>query len=378
MTTTHVARSTWPNLLTAKAPPSCSSSGRSTRKKDTQARLETFLDGLHPTAIRLAAVHRYLFPEANQDTFNRFVRSHLVSAKTSEKLTDERLQRLYKDYGPGTYDLPDQGYIAKVHPLDLWLLGYLLNHADASLAEVVKASQFERQEVYSWLFKSRHQRARDSRIRTMLEIEAFLDIHQRWQAVGYPFDHLVPSLATAIGSSGDRPAALAELMGIILNDGVRGKVLRIDSLHFADDTPYETRVVNNPEPGKRVMPSEVATALRGALSQVVDAGTAKRVSGSFKLADGTPLAMGGKTGTGDNRIEAIGAGGRVISSKAINRTATFVFYIGDRHFGTLTAFVPGSSAQNFKFTSALPVQVLKGMAPILLPYLQPGSQTLCR
>jgi membrane peptidoglycan carboxypeptidase len=288
------------------------------------------------------------------------------------------LQRLYKDYGPGTYDLPDQGYIAKVHPLDLWLLGYLLNHADASLAEVVKASQFERQEVYSWLFKSRHQRARDSRIRTMLEIEAFLDIHQRWQAVGYPFDHLVPSLATAIGSSGDRPAALAELMGIILNDGVRGKVLRIDSLHFADDTPYETRVVNNPEPGKRVMPSEVATALRGALSQVVDAGTAKRVSGSFKLADGTPLAMGGKTGTGDNRIEAIGAGGRVISSKAINRTATFVFYIGDRHFGTLTAFVPGSSAQNFKFTSALPVQVLKGMAPILLPYLQPGSQTLCR
>lgn len=348
------------------------------QKKDTQARLETFLDGLHPTAIRLAAVHRYLFPEANQDTFNRFVRSHLVSAKTSEKLTDERLQRLYKDYGPGTYDLPDQGYIAKVHPLDLWLLGYLLNHADASLAEVVKASQFERQEVYSWLFKSRHQRARDSRIRTMLEIEAFLDIHQRWQAVGYPFDHLVPSLATAIGSSGDRPAALAELMGIILNDGVRGKVLRIDSLHFADDTPYETRVVNNPEPGKRVMPSEVATALRGALSQVVDAGTAKRVSGSFKLADGTPLAMGGKTGTGDNRIEAIGAGGRVISSKAINRTATFVFYIGDRHFGTLTAFVPGSSAQNFKFTSALPVQVLKGMAPILLPYLQPGSQTLCR
>jgi membrane peptidoglycan carboxypeptidase len=211
----------------------------------------------------------------------------------------------------------------------------------------------------------------------MLEIEAFLDIHQRWQAVGYPFDHLVPSLATAIGSSGDRPAALAELVGTILNDGIREPTLRIDSLHFAADTPYETRLVNNPDKGKRVMPSEVATALRGALSQVVDAGTAKRVSGSFKLADGTPLAMGGKTGTGDNRIEAIGAGGRVLSSKSINRTATFVFYIGDRHFGTLTAFVPGSGAQNFTFTSALPVQVLKGMAPVLMPYLQPGGHTLC-
>lgn len=348
------------------------------QKKDTQARLETFLDGLHPTAIRMAAVHRYLFPEADQDTFNRFVRSHLIGAKTTDKLTDERLQRLYTDYGPGRYDLPDQGYIAKVHPLDLWLLGYLLNHPDATFSDVVKASQFERQEVYSWLFKSRHQRARDSRIRTMLEVEAFLDIQQRWQAVGYPFDHLVPSLATAIGSSGDRPAALAELMGIILNDGVRGKVLRIDSLHFGADTPYETRVVNSPEAGKRVMPSEVATALRGALSQVVDAGTAKRVSGSFVQADGTPMAMGGKTGTGDNRIEAMGAGGRMISSKAINRTATFVFYIGERYFGTLTAFVPGSSAQNFKFTSALPVQVLKGMAPILTPYLQGGSQSACQ
>lgn len=351
---------------------------RKYQKKDTQARLDTFLDSLHPTAIRLSAVHRYLFPEADQDTFNRFVRSHLGTAKTSDKLTDERLRRLYTDYGPGTYDLPDQGYIAKVHPLDLWLLGYLLNHPDATFGEVVKASQFERQEVYSWLFKSRHQRARDSRIRTMLEVEAFLDIHQRWRAVGYPFDHLVPSLATAIGSSGDRPAALAELMGIILNDGVRARAVRIDSLHFAADTPYETRVINDPAEGKRVMPVEVARALRGALSQVVDAGTAKRVAGSFKLDDGTPLAMGGKTGTGDNRIEAIGAGGRVLSSKAINRTATFVFFIGDHHFGTLTAFVPGSSAQTFKFTSALPVQVLKGMAPILLPYLKPGSQTLCQ
>jgi len=348
------------------------------RNKDTQARLETFLDSMRPTPIRLAAVHRYLLPNASQESFNSFVRAHLKSAKSTEKLTDERLDRLYQSYGPGAYDLPDQGFIAKVHPLDLWLIGYLLNHPDAKFSEIVKASQFERQEVYSWLFKSKHKGARDSRIRTMLEIEAFLDIHQRWKSVGYPFDHLVPSLATAIGSSGDRPAALAELIGTILNDGVRQPAVRIDSLHFAADTPYETQLVNDPDNGKRVMPSEVATALREALSQVVDAGTAKRVSGSFKLADGTPLAMGGKTGTGDNRIEAIGSGGRILSSKSINRTATFVFYIGDSHFGTLTAFVPGATAEAYKFTSALPVQVLKGMAPILTPYLQPGTHTQCQ
>ncbi|MFG6205454.1 transglycosylase domain-containing protein [Pseudomonas retamae] len=348
------------------------------RNKDTQARLDTFLDSMRPTPIRMAAVHRYLLPEASQEDFNRFVRSHLKGTKLNEKLTDDRLIRLYDAYGPGSYDLPDQGFIAKVHPLDLWMIGYLLHHPDATFSEIVKASHFERQEVYSWLFKSRHKGARDSRIRTMLEIEAFLDIHQRWQKVGYPFDHLVPSLATAIGSSGDRPAALAELIGTILNDGVRMPTLRIDSLHFAAGTPYETKVVNDPHVGKRVMPVEVARAMREALSQVVDAGTAKRVSGSFKLADGTPLAMGGKTGTGDNRIAAIGSGGRIISSKSINRTATFVFYIGDHHFGTLTAFVPGRSAENFKFTSALPTQVLKGMAPILTPYLQPGSDSQCQ
>ena len=347
------------------------------RNKDTQARLETFLDGMRPTPIRMAAVHRYLFPQADQESFNAFVRSHLKGAKLNEKLTDERLERLYLSYGPGSYDLPDQGFIAKVHPLDLWLIGYLMNNPDAKFSQIVKASQFERQEVYSWLFKSRHKGARDSRIRTMLEIEAFLDIHQRWQKVGYPFDHLVPSLATAIGSSGDRPAALAELIGTILNDGVRMPTLRIDSLHFAANTPYETKLINDPDVGKRVMPSEVATAMREALSQVVDAGTAKRVSGSFVTPDGKPLAMGGKTGTGDNRIEAVGSGGRILSSKSINRTATFVFFIGDSHFGTLTAFVPGRTAEAFKFTSALPVQVLKGMAPILTPYLQPGSKTGC-
>jgi membrane peptidoglycan carboxypeptidase len=348
------------------------------KNKSTQDRLDTFLDGMHPTAIRLAAVHRYLLPNADQSAFNAFVRAHLADDKAAvDKLTEKRLGELYQNYGPGAYNLPDQGYIAKVHPLDMWLVGYLLQHPQAKFNEALVASQNERQEVYSWLFKSRHKSARDSRIRTMMEIEAFLDIHSRWQRLGYPFDHLVPSLATAIGSSGDRPAALAELIGIIQNDGIRLPVLRVDSLHFAAGTPYETQLANNPNLGKRVLPVEVATAMREALSHVVDAGTARRVQGSFKLEDGTVLAMGGKTGTGDNRIESIGARGRILGSRSINRTATFVFYIGANHFGTLTAFVPGRASEAFKFTSALPVQVLKGMAPILNPYLVPGSHTAC-
>ncbi|MFP2769347.1 transglycosylase domain-containing protein [Oceanisphaera sp. KMM 10153] len=342
--------------------------------KTTEQRLDSFFDGLRPTPVRLAAVHRYLLPDATPQEFAAFLHRRLPA----ERLTDKRLDELYHRYGPGAYSLPDQGYIARVHPLELWLLGYLQHMPDAGFADAADASKEERQEVYGWLFKTRHRSARDSRIRTMLEVEAFSDIHQRWQRLGFPFDHLVPSLATAIGSSGDKPAALAELVGIILNEGVRLPTVRMDQLQFAVDTPYETHLVRQPQQAQRVMAKEVAMVLRGALSQVVDGGTARRLQGSFTLPDGSPLTLGGKTGTGDNRIETVSRYGRVIKSQARNRTATFVFFLGERHFGTLTAYVPGQESDKFNFTSALPVQVLKGMEPILRPYLQPGSQSGCR
>ncbi|SDK13098.1 Membrane carboxypeptidase (penicillin-binding protein) [Pseudomonas delhiensis] len=345
------------------------------RGQNADERLDTFLDGLRPWPVRLAAIHRYLQPRADQATFAAFLQDRLKQSHyTGEKLTDKRIADLYKRYGPGAFDLNDQGYVARVHPLELWLLGYLQRQPQASFADAVAASNAERKQVYGWLYKSRYKAARDKRIRIMLEVEAFLDIHQQWKQLGYPFDHLVPSLATALGSSGDRPAALAELMGIILNDGIRLPTLRIDSLHFAAGTPYEVSLAPQANVGTRVMTSEVASTLRDSLSQVVDQGTARRLSGSFRRDDGSALVMGGKTGTGDNRIESFTRGGAVKSSRALNRTATFVFYLGPRHFGTLTAYVAGSASSNFKFTSALPVQVLKGMAPMLQHYLEPGTE----
>jgi membrane peptidoglycan carboxypeptidase len=331
---------------------------------DADARLAAFLDGQRPTPTRLAAVYRYLQPDADPDAFAAFLRARLPQAR----LGDAQLADLYRRYAPGAYSLPDHAYLARVHPLELWLLGHLARSPLASFDDAVAASREERQEVYGWLHRSRHRGARDSRVRIMVEVEAFLDIHRRWQRLGYPFGHLVPSLATALGSSGDRPAALAELVGIIQNDGVRLPTIRIDGLQIATGTPYETHLSRRGE-GERVMHAEVAAALRGVLSQVVEGGTARRLHGSFRSADGTLLTVGGKTGTGDNRIETVAAGGRVISSRVMNRTATFVFLLGPHHFGTLTAYVPGRAAEGFRFTSALPVQVLRGMAPILLPHL---------
>jgi len=263
--------------------------------------------------------------------------------------------------------LQDQGYITKVHPLELWLVGYLVQHPDATRAEVIAASTEQRQNVYRWLFKSSRKNAQQRRIMTLLEDEAFKQIHTAWDRLGYPFGSLTPSYATSIGASGDRPAALAELMGILRNDGMRLPTVRFDSLHYAQATPYETVLDKLPEQGQQVLAPEVAKAARGALIGVVEAGTAGRLRGIYKSADGKPLSVGGKTGTGDHRREIWGAGGRLIDSIFISRAATFTFFLGDRFFGVITAYVAGPDAEKYHFTSSLPVQIIKFLEPTLAP-----------
>ncbi len=335
--------------------------------------LPELLESLRPAPHRYAVIYRSVVPEGDVGAFSKFMRSQFPGSE----LSDRDLAALYEKYGIEKFSLQDRGYLARIHPLELWLVGYLRQHPEAKMDQIVEASRGERQAVYQWLFKSKAKAAQDSRIRTLLEMEAFAEIHKHWKRLGYPFGALVPSYATAIGVSGDRPAALAELMGIIVNDGVRLPTSRIEELHFAASTPYETIVRRAAQKPDRVMKPEVAQALKAAVTDVVDNGTARRVKGAFKLADNTELTVGGKTGTGDNRIEVFGAGGHLIRSKAVSRTATFVFFIGDRWFGVITAYVPGQTAQNYNFTSALPVQILKNLAPELNPYVDPLNSKNC-
>ncbi|MCD8515197.1 MAG: transglycosylase domain-containing protein [Burkholderiaceae bacterium] len=329
----------------------------------------SLLDGLRPTPDRLVAVFRYLEPDATLDDLQAFLQARLGDAAPSR----QRMERLYQQYALAAFDLPDRGHVARVHPLELWVVGFRLQHPEATLAQAIAASADERQAVYRWLFRTRVRSAQDTRIATMLEVEAFMDIHRRWARLGYPFPQLVPSLATALGSSGDRPAALAELMGIIVNDGVRKPVIRTTGVDFALETPYETRLLRPPvQAAEQVMHPEVARALRQVLAEVVDEGTARRLSGGFRLADGTEWRLGGKTGTGDNRIVV---GGR--PGVAMNRTATFVFSLGPHHFGTVTAYVVGPQAARHRFTSALPVQVLRNLGPDLVAHLDPALGQAC-
>ncbi|MEQ1530081.1 MAG: carboxypeptidase, partial [Methylococcales bacterium] len=274
---------------------------------------------------------------------------------------------------PNTFDLQDQGYITKIHPLELWLVGYLVKHPSATKDEILAASTEERLAVYRWLLKSNRKAGQQRRILTMLEAEAFKEIHAAWKRVGYPFNALTPSYATAIGASGDRPAALAELMGVLVNDGVRLPTVRFDSFHYAAATPYETVLNKIPEPGQRIFAPEIAKVARGALVGVVEGGTAGRLRNIYTDVDGKPLLVGGKTGTGDHRQEVWGERGRLIASKFISRAATFTFFIGDRFFGVITAYVQGADAEKYHFTSALPVQIMKFLKPTLNPLINKDS-----
>lgn len=319
------------------------------------------LQGIKPTPRRLAVIFRSLEPAAEQSAFAAFLRANLPDAM----IDDASISKLYDNYAIDRHGLADRGYIAGVHPLELWLVAYLRTEPDASLSQVLEASEAERQSAYAWLFRTRSKGAQDKRIRTLLEREAFSQIHESWQRLGYPFATLTPSYATALGSSGDRPAALATLVGILLNDGVRLPTLRIDDLRFGVGTPYETHFSAETADGHRVLPVEVAQAARRMLALVVAGGTGKRLDGAFIGSEGQPLIVGAKTGTGDHRFETYGKGGILLSSRVVSRSGTVVFYIGSRHFGTLTAYVKGPAAEGYQFTSALPAQILKTLAPVL-------------
>ena len=203
-----------------------------------------------------------------------------------------------------------------------------------------------------------------------MEEDAFHEIWKAWKSVGYPFDSLVPSYATAIGVSGDTPKALAQLAGIIVNGGNRYPVEVIRKLEFAGNTPMETTVAFHPPPGEAVLCPVIARLVYVEMLGVVKNGTGRRAFHAFILPNGQTVPVAGKTGTGDNRFKVFAPGGAMVANRAVNRTATFVFIIGDRLFGTVTAFVPGKNAASYSFSSALAVQILRDLAPTLRPLLE--------
>jgi membrane peptidoglycan carboxypeptidase len=310
--------------------------------------------GLRKSEKRLAAIY---CGSESQPTSQGLVA--FLARMGMKEVPQARIDKLMALCNNTELTVSDKGFMAGVHPLKLWVASCLVRTPQATLAQVQRESLPHLEGVYRWLLHSERVSAGSSRIQQIIEMDAFEELHQQWRSVGYPFRELVPSYATALGASADRPAALSELAGIIQNDGMRYPMVRISNLEFARATPFETVLSRtNLPPAKRVFSKEVAGALKHCLYEVVDEGTARRARGAFGS-----LALGGKTGTGDHRHRRIGRNGQRLEEKILNRTATFVFILGDRYFGTICAMVPGEQARNYAFTSSYPVQLLTLMKP---------------
>jgi hypothetical protein len=326
--------------------------------------IDRLLGRRESSALRVARAHFAVLPNSALADFEEFVRARIGRTLGQTDVTALR-HRVQSE----RLSLADLAYLTDVHPLELWVTQYLARHPQAPFSQTLRAADDALQEAYRWLFRTSRKGMQDQRIRTVLESEAFAKIHNGWRRVGYPFPFLVPSYATAIGSSGDSPEALAELMGVLVNNGVRRPIVHVTGLRFAVDTPFETHLARAGGGTAQVLSSAVAQAARTALLGVVAEGTARRVRDVFMAPDGTTLPMGAKTGTGDNRHVIVDWRGERVASFARNRTATIVFFVGS-YFGVVTAHVEGPQAGDFTFTSALPAQLLRHLAPMLESLVQ--------
>jgi membrane peptidoglycan carboxypeptidase len=329
---------------------------RSFQKQTPDDILAELLGGKAKSPRHLAILFYAWHHGADEQALAQWLEKYLGTVKP------EQIRSLAKAYDNPRLNLSDYGYLLDMNPLRLWCAEKLAGEPQITWDQLWNASSQARETASLWLFKTRNRSAQDLRLRIRFEKDAFVLMTPQWKRFGFPFGSLVPSYATAIGSSGDRPEALAQLMGILLNDGISKPIIRMSKLRFAGKTPYETVIEPAESEGARVMPSAVARAMLPVLAKVVQSGTAARLAGAYKVGDRT-LVVGGKTGSGDNRFEAVGRHGQILSSRPVDRTAVFVFYIEDRYFGVLTVFVPGKEAGNYGFTSSLPVAILKLLAP---------------
>jgi len=319
--------------------------------------------GLKRLSIFFLADH----PDASVLDLREF--AHRIYPQTTA-LQDSLLGTYHRAYARKIHNAQDEAYLLGRHRLEVWLVRDLRDHPRTNWKQVLARSDEPRREINAWIEPRRFRDAQNLRIRSEIERRAFERIHAAWSKLGYPFETLVPSLATAIGSSADRPQALAELVGIIQCDGLRVPFLRVEALHFGTGTPYETHFAPASGPGERVMAPEVARSLKKLMRTVVEGGTARRVHGSLRDADDKIVAIGGKTGSGDNRVERFAANGAVISSRAVSRTASFVFTIGDDFFGMISAYVEGEAAGNYYFTSSLALQAFRTLATDIQPLVE--------
>ena len=95
--------------------------------------LAELVSEVRPRPDRLAVIHRSVRPAADRSEFGAFLRSHLPA------VSERELDRLYDAYAPERFSLADRAYIARVHPLKLWLVGHLQEHPATTRTAMLEA-----------------------------------------------------------------------------------------------------------------------------------------------------------------------------------------------------------------------------------------------
>src|SRR5262249_37670974 len=122
-----------------------------------EAALNLLASETRPAAYRLAVVFRSVQPSASLAEMGAFFASQAPGLAPDQTA----LADLYDKYPPGNFTLSDRGYLAGQHPLELWLVGYLQDHPAATRSDILSASTALRQEVYGWLFRTKHVNRQD-------------------------------------------------------------------------------------------------------------------------------------------------------------------------------------------------------------------------
>ncbi|RAL23791.1 hypothetical protein DL240_06455 [Lujinxingia litoralis] len=247
---------------------------------------------------------------------------------------------------PGPDASPD-GWDAQ-DPLELAAIAALTQAPDASLSEVMLATREARARQIDWI--DAHTSALETRrgITYAMEARVFELLREQWALAGYPFERLTPSLATALGSSGDRPAALARLVAAVRAGGVVPELRMIESARLYEQTPYETWFRAAGGPAQRAFSPEVARAVEALLIRVAERGTGHASEGPWSV-DGERWEVGGKTGTSEHLLHIRDRAGRVIERRPMARSGTWVFFAGPCLIGSVVIFEQGASAAEHHF-----------------------------
>ena len=109
---------------------------KNTKNKSPEEIFSILLDTTKNIPKRFASIYWFINPNASLEDFIAFMKNHVDHASLSEK----ELAKYYEWYSIRAVTLGDKGYLARMHPLELWLAAYLVNHPKAPLSEIIRDS----------------------------------------------------------------------------------------------------------------------------------------------------------------------------------------------------------------------------------------------